>query len=130
MARLHKAWDSVLRQRSELVLLAGEAGVGKTRLSKELAQRARGRSWEVAYGRAYPVEAGTPYSILSDAWLPILNGMDPSTLTVLSRGGEPELRYLFPALGRGDAEPPLGSAGEPDELRTRLMWNFAEFMKR
>lgn len=115
---------------SRIVFTRGEAGVGKTRLAKELVSRARARSWEVAYGRAYPVEAGTPYAVLSDAWLPILNGMDSSTLTVLSRGGEAQLRYLFPALGRGDEEGPLGTTGEPDEFRTRLMWNFAEFVKR
>lgn len=113
-----------------IVFVRGEPGVGKSRLTRELASRARARSWEVTYGRAYPVEAGTPYAIFSDAWLPLLNGMDPSTLTVLSRGGEAQLRYLFPALGGGDDRPLPGSSGEPDEVRTRLMWNFAEFVKR
>lgn len=115
---------------SKVVFVRGESGVGKTRLASELARRARTRSWAVAYGRAYPVEAGTPYSIFSDAWLPILNGMDSSTLTVLSRGGEAELRYLFPALARGDDQPPVSGTGEPEELRTRLMWNFGQFLKR
>ncbi len=115
---------------SRIVFVRGESGVGKTRLAQELAIRARGRSWDVALGRAYPVEAGTPYAIFADAWLPILSGMDPSTLTVLSRGGEAELRYLFPALSRGDVDADAASSEEPEEFRTRLMWNFAEFLKR
>lgn len=115
---------------SRIVFVRGESGVGKTRLARELAIRARGRSWEVALGRAYPVEAGTPYSIFADAWLPILSDMDASTLTVLSRGGEAQLQYLFPALGRGDGDAGATSAEEPEEFRTRLMWNFAEFLKR
>ncbi|MDX1492726.1 MAG: AAA family ATPase [Longimicrobiales bacterium] len=115
---------------SRIVFVRGEPGVGKTRLAKELVTRARGRSWKVALGRAYPVEAGTPYAIFSDAWLPILNGMDSNTLTVLSRGGEPELRYLFPALGTGDDGMDTASSEEPEEFRTRLMWNFAQFLKR
>lgn len=115
---------------SRIVFVRGEPGVGKTRLAKELVTRARGRSWQVALGRAYPVEAGTPYAIFSDAWLPILKGMDSNTLTVLSRGGEPQLRYLFPALGSGEDMMDAASSEEPEEFRTRLMWNFAEFLKR
>jgi DNA-binding CsgD family transcriptional regulator len=74
------------------------------------------------------VESGIPYALFSDAFLPILREIDGDTLTLLTRGGADELRYLFPALGRPspDGEAP---AGEPDEVRTRLMWNFAEFLK-
>lgn len=112
-----------------LVFMRGEGGVGKTRLSAELASRAEARGWSLARGRAYPVETGTPYAIFSDAWLPVLRTMDSSTLTVLSRGGEAELGYLFPALGSaGDVADPASL--DPDEFRTRLMWNFAEFVKR
>jgi len=113
-----------------VVFVRGEGGVGKTRLASELALRARSRSWVVAHGRAYPVESGTPYSIFSDAWLPILNAMDESTLTVLSRGGEAQLRTLFPALRAGGGDVDANASGEPDDVRTRLMWNFTEFVKR
>ncbi len=116
--------------RASVVFVRGESGVGKTRLVSELIERASGRSWTIAKGRAYPVEAGTPYAIFSDAWLPVLKGMDASTLTVLTRGGEPELRYLFPGLGSGPADLGEAASSEPEEFRTRLMWNFAEFLKR
>lgn len=127
LARLERLLDGADGPR--LAFVRGESGVGKTRLVSELAQRATGRSWHVARGRAYPVETGTPYSLMSDAWLPILNGMDSSALTVLSRGSERELRHLFPAMQAGD-EAPGAESGDPDELRTRIMWNFAEFAKR
>jgi len=112
---------------TSVVIVAGEGGVGKSRLALELGDRAERRGWKVAYGRAFPVEAGVPYALFSDAFLPILRDLDPDRLTVLSRGGEAELQYLFPALGRGAGPADLG--GDPDELRTRLMWNFAEFLK-
>ena len=115
------------REGTSVVIVAGEGGVGKSRLALELGERAERRGWGVTYGRAFPVEAGVPYALFSDAFLPILRGMDADTLTVLSRGGESELRYLFPALGHGEEPADLG--GDPEELRTRLMWNFVEFLK-
>jgi ATP/maltotriose-dependent transcriptional regulator MalT len=112
---------------TSVVIVAGDGGVGKTRLAFELGARAERRGWRVTYGRAFPVEAGIPYALFSDAFLPILRDMDAGTLTVLSRGGEAELRYVFPALGRGGGAPESGA--DPEEFRTRLMWNFAEFLK-
>lgn len=113
---------------TSVVIVSGEGGVGKSRLAAEFGARAERRGWKVAYGRAFPVETGVPYAIFSDAFLPILREMDEDTLALLTRGGGEELRYLFPALGpqgvEGDAP-----AGEPEEVRTRLMWNFAEFLK-
>ncbi len=110
-------------------LLRGEWGSGKSRVAAELATRAQRRGMVVARGRAYPVERGVPYAVFADAFLPILKELDPETLTVLSRGGEGGLRYLFPAL---DATAPVGLDpldAEPDEFRTRLFWNFMEFLK-
>ena len=114
---------------ASLVLVSGEGGVGKSRLVAELAGRAETRGWDVVRGRAYPVERGVPYALFSDAFLPLLGAMDPDTLTVLSRGGETELSYLFPALAAGRDEDVDAAGSDPEEFRTRLMWNFAEFLK-
>ncbi|MEJ2203100.1 MAG: AAA family ATPase [Gemmatimonadota bacterium] len=112
-----------------LALISGERGSGKTRLARELAARAERRGWTVARGRAYPMEQGVPYALFSDAFQPLLDAMDADTLAVLSRGGERDLEYLFPALGphRDPAQDPEGA--NPEEFRTRLYWTFAEFLK-
>ena len=115
---------------TSIVFVRGEGGVGKSRLVAELADLAERRSWSVVQGRAYPVGAGVPYAVFADGWVPVLNSMESSTLTVLTRGGESELSYLFPALGDGSHALERSPSGEPDEFRTRLMWNFAEFLKR
>lgn len=118
------------REDARLVFVRGEGGAGKSRLVQELADRAQRRSWTVAHGRAYPVETSVPYAVFSDAWLPVLTEMDPGSLTVLSRGGDEELRFLFPGLGDRSDELREAAASEPDELRTRLLWTFTEFVRR
>src|SRR5690348_6013462 len=113
------------------VLLAGESGIGKTRLASAAAEQATKRGFSVALGRAYPVEAGVPYAVISDALLPLLRQIDPSMLSLLTRGGNAELVQLFPALATGDK--PLRSSGvrgDPSELRARLLWNFTQFLSR
>ncbi|MEX2467301.1 MAG: AAA family ATPase [Gemmatimonadota bacterium] len=114
-------------RRTSVVVLAGDGGVGKSRLAAEVAETAEDDEWTVARGRAYPVETGVPYALFADAFLPIMREMDAAKLTVLSRGGEAELRRLFPALGGGEGF--VDASGDPDEFRTRLMWNFTEFLK-
>ncbi|HEX4470094.1 MAG TPA: AAA family ATPase [Gemmatimonadaceae bacterium] len=113
------------------VILTGESGIGKTRLANAVAEQATKRGFSLALGRAYPVEAGVPYAVISDALLPLLRQIDPSMLSLLTRGGNAELVQLFPALATGDA-PVRGSGvrGDPSELRARLLWNFTQFLSR
>lgn len=112
------------------VFVRGNGGVGKSRVVAELAERARRRSWDVVRGRAYPVERGVPFATYADAWLPLLESMSASTRSVLTRGGDDELRFLFPGLGERPEHVREAAAADPEELRTRVMWNFAEFVKR
>lgn len=111
------------------VFLCGESGCGKSRLAAELLARAERRGWKVARGRAYPVEQGVPYALLSDSFLPMLRGMDTETIAVLSRGGEADLRHLFPALGPGRRTPAAPESLDPEEFKTRLFWSLAELLK-
>jgi predicted ATPase len=112
------------------VFVSGAGGSGKTRICAELASRAEREGWEVATGRAYPVEQGVPFALFSDAFVEVLKEMDQQTLSVLSRGGVAELRYLFPALGEAAGGASPTGFGDLDEYRTRVFWNFTEFLKR
>src|SRR6266571_3145072 len=85
----------------ELALLSAAliaADEGKGRLLGALAEQAVSCGFTVALGRAYPVESGVPYAVFSDALLPVLRSLEPSLLTLLTRGGTAELMQLFPAL--------------------------------
>ena len=111
------------------LLVVGESGVGKTRLATALADRAAARGFTVAIGRAYPVETGIPYAVFSDAIVPLLRTIEPSVLTLLSRGGTADLVQLFPALDTTARQSP-NTRGDPAELKARLLWNFAQFLTR
>src|SRR5690606_17397345 len=60
----------------------------------------------------------------SDAFMPIIRDIEPSALAVLTRGAEAELSIVLPALGA-----PRPHTDDPSELRTRLMWAVAEFVR-
>ena len=128
---LRSLLDDAERGRGRTVFLSGEPGIGKTRLSEELAREAVRRGWIVAVGRAYAVESGVPYAPFADALLPILRALPPATLATLSRGGAAELALLFPAL---PVETPIGRPsvviGDTAELKTRLFWTFLQFLIR
>ena len=99
LALLSKTVDEAAKGAGRSVFIVGEGGIGKTRLAAAAAERAAKRGWNVAVGRAYPVETGVPYALFSDALLPLVRKLDPGTLTVLTRGGAADFGQLFPNLG-------------------------------
>jgi hypothetical protein len=59
LGRLSTALKDALQGQGRLVLVAGEAGIGKTRIAEELAVKARSRGVRVLWGRCHE-EEGTP----------------------------------------------------------------------
>jgi DNA-binding CsgD family transcriptional regulator len=128
LARLTRALDDAEHGTPSTIFIAGEGGIGKTRLADAVAAEAGRRKWTTAVGRAYPVETGIPYALFADALLPTLKAMDPATRAVMSRGGESELARLFPALDlRTDSRAPHGDAVD---VKARLLWTFSQFLGR
>jgi len=128
---LHSLLDDTEKGRGRTVFLSGEPGIGKTRLSEELAREATRRKWVVAVGRAYAVESGVPYAPFADALLPILRALPAAAIATLSRGGAAELAMLFPTF---PIDAPQGRPsvviGDAAELKTRLFWTFLQFLIR
>jgi ATP/maltotriose-dependent transcriptional regulator MalT len=106
-------------------IIAGQSGIGKTRLAKAIAERAEREKWHVFIGRVYSVESGVPYAVWSDALLHLLRGMDPGTRNVLTRGGG-WLGTICPAYA-------TETATDEDSVRdgkARLLWNCSQFLTR
>src|SRR4051794_12980880 len=88
MAFLGDWLSDVGRKHGGVHLVAGQSGIGKTRLAKAIAERAERDRWLVSIGRVYSVESGVPYAVWSDALLHLLRSFDASTRNVLTRGGD------------------------------------------
>ncbi len=93
-----------------VIFLAGEAGIGKSRLTAELAAGARTRGVRVLTGRAVPVGAASPYRPLTEALLQALREL-PFPADDGLAPWRPALRAILPAIavaegdGHGDHSP-------------------------
>ncbi|WP_373070875.1 helix-turn-helix transcriptional regulator [Gemmatimonas sp.] len=94
---LERALADVDGGRAQLLLLSGDGGIGKTRLVQE-AEAGAATGWQVATGRAYPLETANPYALFTDALEPLFAALDPSALTRLTRGDKRILAALTPRL--------------------------------
>ena len=87
-----------------VVFLAGEAGIGKSRLAAELAGQARAGGMRVVAGRAVPAGAASPYRPLTEALLQGLREFPFPADDSLAPWG-PALRAIVPAMpGAGGGE--------------------------
>jgi predicted ATPase/class 3 adenylate cyclase len=117
LSQLEDALLSANRGDGGFVLVAGEAGIGKTRLANELARRARKLGCGVLWGSCSEVELSLPYLPFVEA---IGNELGAQDLAQVREGLGPmtaELAQLFPQLGNGASATP---AGDPAQARLRM----------
>jgi DNA-binding CsgD family transcriptional regulator/tetratricopeptide (TPR) repeat protein len=130
LSLLSKTMDEAAKGAGRSVFIVGEGGIGKTRLASAAAERATRKGWSVAVGRAYPVETGVPYALFSDALLPLVSKLEPSTLSLLTRGGASEFGYVFPNLSAPGGRDRASAGADPSEIKARLLWSFTQFLGR
>jgi class 3 adenylate cyclase len=110
-ATLAKAWQRTLDGRSDLVLIAGEPGIGKTRLVAELARRIYGEGALVLYGRS-DEEFGVAYQPFVEALFPYVAGCPIEELREQVGTDGADLARLLPGLSDRLA---LGGQGEDED---------------
>lgn len=86
---LRSAWREAARGRSRLVLIDGEAGIGKTRLVEELLRWARLQGIQTAAAYCYPAEGNLPYA-------PVISWLKSQPLRRLDRVWLSEVARLMP----------------------------------
>ena len=107
LARLAAALDRAAAGDPAAVLVAGEAGVGKTRLVAEFTIRAIDAGASVLTGGCVAlIEGELAYAPLAEALRGLLQRLDPTAVTSLLEGGRSDLARLLPELGEADRLPP------------------------
>jgi DNA-binding CsgD family transcriptional regulator len=113
--RLHAALRAARAGRSSATLIAGEAGVGKTRLVAEFALDAQADGVVVLLGGCIDLgEGGLPYAPVVEALRGLARRADPEELDALLGPGRTELARLVPDLarpGETDVEGPTQTLG-------------------
>jgi hypothetical protein len=101
LGRLDAALARASKGESAVVLVGGEAGVGKSRLVAEAAGRAEASGARVLSGACVQVgEEALPYAPFSDGLRPLVRALDPAALDELVGPWRAELARLLPDLGR------------------------------
>jgi len=128
LARLVDRIRDVSGGRGGLVLLAGEAGIGKTRLAEEAAAEAEREGAFVLWGRCFEGEYAPPYAPLAEALGPHVAVAGREELRADLGSGATALAQLVPGIRDALvdlAEPP---PVPPEEERFRLLDAMAQFL--
>jgi class 3 adenylate cyclase/tetratricopeptide (TPR) repeat protein len=124
MQRALAAADAAGAGRGRLVLLAGEPGVGKTRLAQEIMLTVRNRRFLVATGRCYEVHQSIPFYPFTDALTEVYNTCPPALrATVAARW--PYLCRLLPEL-KTETLPAAQNSPEEQQRLFRAVTGFLQ----
>ena len=115
---LGEALDRVASGGPAIVLVEGEAGIGKTRLLAQVLQDARGRDMPVAAGRAEELERTRPFGVLAAAFGCTRSSPDPRRAAIAG---------LLASQGAGDLGP-ITVTSDPG-LRFRVVDAFTDLVE-
>ena len=130
LAELRAGLDDAIGGQGRLFLLAGEPGIGKTRLADEFARLAAARGVEVLWGRCWEGGGAPAYWPLIQIIRGCVDGCDPEQTKILLGSGIREIAQLIPELR--PLLPPLEEAKEvsdPESARFLLFDSVAILLK-
>jgi len=117
LSELEDALLSANRGEGRFVLLGGEAGIGKTRLARELERRARKLRCVVLWGSCSEAELPLPYLPFVEAIGTRLDEQDPRALRDALGPTSAELGQLLPQLAEQVSAP---QTADPAQAKVRL----------
>ena len=117
-SQLIQAWNTAREGRAHLLLVAGEPGIGKSRLALELGRRVRADGHVVASARAYEAAGRLPWGPLVDL---LRSDAIRSHIDTLDPVWRAELARLLPELR--DASPPTAPRQSGDVAQRHRLFD-------
>lgn len=121
MKRLMAKLEVACNGRGTVVMLAGEPGIGKTRMLEEFTDQARQRRVIVLRGACYDGEFQPPYGPFAEALVAYANEASPEELKAVLSDSAPTIARIAPALRRHLSQLPDPPPLDKDEERFRLL---------
>jgi DNA-binding CsgD family transcriptional regulator len=115
--------------RGGVVLVAGEPGIGKTRLAEELAAAAAARGVVVLWGRCWEGEGAPAFWPWVQVVRAYLHTSDPAVLRQEMGAGAADITQVVPAVRECLPDLPAPPPLEPDAARFRLFDSLAGFLR-
>jgi eukaryotic-like serine/threonine-protein kinase len=129
LAALTAGLDDAIAGRGALFLISGEPGIGKSRLTDELAARARAREARVLWGRCWEAGGAPAYWPWVQSLRSYVRDLDAEALRFQLGRGAADLAQLVPEAGDVSSEPSRPVGADPETARFRLFEAVAEFLR-
>ncbi len=118
LAALRQVAERVATGSGQTVLVAGEAGIGKSRLVREFGERLGREGWVVQQGTCFERDRLLPYAPFLYALHALLTTLPPAEVERCLGPALPDLARLLPELGLPQAE----MASAPEEEKRRIFY--------
>ena len=133
LSALHECIEAAARGQGSVVLLCGEAGIGKSRLTEELRRFAETQDFQLLTGQCFPTDRACPYAPLLDLLGTFLAPLSPSQIATTLGSSARALVPLLPE--QVQHLPELASLSplfplDPEQEQRRLFEALAEVFLR
>lgn len=129
LSELVRALDDAIGGRGRLALLAGDPGIGKSRLAEELVTRAQARGALVLVGRCWEAGGAPAYWPWVQSLRTYVREREPVALRAEVAAGASDLAQVIPDLRERFPDLPEPAALDPEGARFRLFDAVAEFLR-
>lgn len=129
-AVLRRRLDALERSAGGIILLRGAAGVGKTRLVREVVDEAGRRGSRALTAKCHERRATVPYAPVADLLEEALATVDEGTIRAALGDVAPEIARILPELRRHYPDIPPPAAIPADQERRLLFNSVIEFIRR